>query len=186
MLQDVIRALLEAYDAPQGSPHAHGFRPGRGGHTALGEITQHGKGVKWFMEGDISQCFDRLDHAGRLAILREQRHDQRFLRLMAPMLKAGDLEDGRCHATLSGVPQGGVARPGLSHISLDRLDQCVETVLLPASHRGQRRRPSPPSMAILNAARQKRLAGERDAAPRLRHQAQHLPARDPNDPHLRR
>ena len=58
VLQDVIRAILEAYYEPQFSAHAHGFRPGRGCHTALREITQHWKGVKWFIEGDISQCFD--------------------------------------------------------------------------------------------------------------------------------
>ena len=43
-----------------------------------------------------------------------------------------------------------------------------------------------PIWRYLNAARKQRLAGERDAATRLRHQAQHLPARDPNDPHFRR
>lgn len=120
------------------------------------------------------------------AILREQRHDQRFLRLIAQLLKAGYLQDWRFHATLSGVPQGGVVSPILSNIYLDRLDRLVETVLLPASNRGQRRRPSPPSMALLNAARKHRLAGEREAATRLRRQAQHLPARDPNDPDFRR
>ena len=41
-------------------------------------------------------------------------------------------------------------------------------------------------MALRNAARKHRLAGEREAATRLRHQAQHLPARDPHDPHCRR
>jgi len=86
----------------------------------------------------------------------------------------------------AGYPKGGVVSPVLSHIYLDRLDQVVETVLLPASNRGPRRRPYPPYMALLNAARTQRLAGERDAATRLRHQAQPLPARDPNDPHFRR
>jgi hypothetical protein len=38
--------------------------------------------VKWFIEGDISQCFDSLDHQVLLAILRESVHDQRFLRLL--------------------------------------------------------------------------------------------------------
>jgi group II intron reverse transcriptase/maturase len=186
VLQDVIRALLEAYYEPQFSTHAHGFRPGRGCHTALREITQHWKGVKWFIEGDISQCFDSLDHTVLLAILREHLHDQRFLRLIAQLLKAGYLQDWRFHTTLSGVPQGGVVSPVLSNLYLDRLDQFVETVLLPASNRGQHRRPYPPYMALLNAARKQRLAGEREAATRLRHQAQHLPARDPNDPHFRR
>jgi len=40
VLQEVIRLLLEAYYEPQFSPHSHGFRPGRGCHTALGEITR--------------------------------------------------------------------------------------------------------------------------------------------------
>ena len=43
-----------------------------------------------------------------LAILQEQLHDQRFLRLIAQLLKAGYLQAWRFHATLSGVPQGGV------------------------------------------------------------------------------
>ena len=79
-----------------------------------------------------------------LAILREQLHAQRFLRLIAQLLQAGYCQDWRFHATLSGVPQGGVVSPILSTISLARLDRCIETVLLPASLRGQRRRPSPP------------------------------------------
>jgi retron-type reverse transcriptase len=89
VLQDVIRALLEASYEPQFSAQAHGFRPGRGCHTALRELTTHWKGVKWVIEGDISQCFDSVDHAGRRAILRAQLHDQRFLRLMAQLLQAG-------------------------------------------------------------------------------------------------
>src|SRR5262249_7978460 len=94
--------------------------------------------------------------------------------------------DWRFPATLRGGPQGGVVSPGLRNVYLDRRDQCVATVLLPAYHRGPRRRPYPPSMALLNAARKPRLAGERDAAPQLRRQTQHRPARAPNAPHFRR
>jgi RNA-directed DNA polymerase len=46
LLQEVVRSLLDAYYEPQFSPHAHGFRPHRGCHTALGEIAQHWRGVK--------------------------------------------------------------------------------------------------------------------------------------------
>lgn len=41
LLQEVVRLLLEAYYEPQFSDRSHGFRPGRGCHTALREI-QHG------------------------------------------------------------------------------------------------------------------------------------------------
>lgn len=183
---EVIRAILAAYYDPQFSSHSHGFRPGRGGHTALGEITKRWQGVKWFIEGDIAQCFDSLAHQVRLAILRERFHDQRFLRLIAHLRKAGSLEDWRFQATFSGVPQGGVVSPILSHLYLDRLDQCVETVVLPAYNRGDRRRPYPPYMARLKAARKSRMAGKHTEAKALRRQAQRLPSRDPNDPHFRR
>lgn len=186
LLQEVIRTILEAYDEPPFSPHSHGFRPGRGCHTALGEITTHWRGVKWFIEGDISQCFDSLDHQVLRSILRERIHDQRFLRLIANLLKAGYVEDWRFHATLSGVPQGGVVSPILSNISLDRLDQFVDTGLLPAYNRADRRRPYPPSMARLNTARKHRMAGHHAEAKARRCQAQRLPSRDPNDPHFRR
>ena len=74
-----------------------------------------------------------------LSILAERIHDNRFLRLIKQMLQAGYLEDWECHATLSGCPQGGVASPILSNIYLDRLDQFVETVLIPQYTRGKRR-----------------------------------------------
>ena len=59
LLQEVIRSLLEAYYEPQFSRHSHGFRPGRGCHTALrrdhpalerGQVVHRGRHL---------QCFDR-------------------------------------------------------------------------------------------------------------------------------
>src|SRR5439155_11423286 len=93
LLQEVIRLLLEAYYEPQFSPHSHGFRPGRGCHTALTAIHRRWKGTTWFVEGDITGCFDNLDHEVLVGILRERIHDNRFLRLLANLLKAGYLED---------------------------------------------------------------------------------------------
>lgn len=58
LLQEVIRSLLEAYFEPQVSAHSHGFRPGRGCHTALRAIQRGWTGTKWFIEGDIQGCFD--------------------------------------------------------------------------------------------------------------------------------
>jgi group II intron reverse transcriptase/maturase len=186
LLQEVIRSILEAYYDPRFSSHSHGFRPGRGCHTALREITQHWRRVKWFIEGDIHQCFDSLDPTVLLSILREKLHDNRFLRLMTNLFQAGYLEDWTYHPTLSGVPQGGVCSPILMNVYLDRLDQFVETVLLPLYNRGDHRKRYQPYMALLNAARRKSEAGHREQAKRLRQQAQHVPSRDPADPDFRR
>jgi len=186
LLQEVIRSILEAYYEPQFSPSSHGFRPGRGCHTALREITQRWKGVKWFIEGDISQCFDSFDFQIMLSTLGEGIHDQRFLRLISNLLKAGYLENWRFNVTLSGVPQGSIVGPILSNIYLSRLDQFVENTLLPAFNRGNRRRPYRLYMALLNAARNRKIAGDFEEAKELRRQAQQLPARDPDDPDFRR
>jgi group II intron reverse transcriptase/maturase len=186
LLQEVIRSLLEAYYEPQFSQHSHGFRAGRGCHSALEEITRRWRGVKWYVEGDISRCFDSLDHEVMLSILREKLRDNRFLRLLSNLFKAGYLEDWKYHESLSGVPQGSVVGPILSNIYLDRLDQYVETALLPAHNRGDHRKPYPPYMALLNAARRKRIAGAREEARKLRQRAQRMPSRDPNDPNFRR
>jgi retron-type reverse transcriptase len=58
MVQEVSRMVLEAYYEPQFSDKSHGFRPGRGCHTALAEIRDTWKGTKWFIEADIQGCFD--------------------------------------------------------------------------------------------------------------------------------
>lgn len=186
LLQEVIRSILESYYDPQFSPHSHGFRSGRGCHTALREMTKHWRGVKWFIEGDIRQCFESLDPTVLVSILREKLHDNRFIRLISNLCQAGYLEDWTSHPTLSGVPQGGVCSPILMNIYMDRLDQFVENVLLPKYNYGDYRKRYRPYVALLNAARRKTDAGKRAEAQRLRQQAQELPSRDPDDPNFRR
>src|SRR5207302_1562891 len=92
LLQEVMRSLLEAYYEPQFSDRSHGFRPGRGCHTALTEIRQFWTGTRWFIEGDIRACFESLDHSILLKILGRSIHDNRFLQLMQRLLRAGYLE----------------------------------------------------------------------------------------------
>ena len=112
----MVRLLLEAYYEPQFSDRSHGFRKGRGCHTALREIHNTWTGTAWFVEGDISDCFGVLDHEILLGILAEKIHDNRFLRLIRNMLKAGYLEDWEYHDTLSGVPQGAYAKLNISRL----------------------------------------------------------------------
>jgi group II intron reverse transcriptase/maturase len=186
LVAEVVRLLLEAYYEPQFSDRSHGFRPGRGCHTALSEVVEVWKGTHWFIEGDISDCFGSLDHDLMIKMLAEKIHDGRFLRLVANMLKAGYLEDWRWHDTLSGCPQGGVASPVMSNIYLDRLDQYVEQRLLPEHNRGRRRRPNRAYRTLECAITRARHRGDRERARRLNLQRRQLPSQDPNDPDYRR
>jgi group II intron reverse transcriptase/maturase len=186
LVGEVVRLLLEAYYEPQFSGRSHGFRPGRGCHTALTEVAVGWSGTTWFVEGDISDCFGSLDHDVLLSILAGKIHDNRFLRLLRNMLQAGYLEDWEWNATLSGAPQGGVASPILSNIYLDRLDKFVETVLVPEYTRGEGRAPSPAYRQVKNAFRRARHRGDVAAARGLRQQLRCLPSGDPQDPGYRR
>jgi group II intron reverse transcriptase/maturase len=111
LVQEVLRSILNAYYEPQFSDHSHGFRPGRGCHTALREIYYKWPGTIWFIEGDISACFDRLDHKLILDTLQEKVHDGRIIRLVQNMLDAGYMENWKRQKTLSGTPQGGIITP---------------------------------------------------------------------------
>jgi group II intron reverse transcriptase/maturase len=186
LLQEVMRSILEAYYEPQMSQHSHGFRPGRGCHTALREIQTTWTGSRWLVEGDIAKFFDTMDHEVLLAILSENIHDQRFLRLIRHLLESGYLEEWRFNTTLSGCPQGGVISPILSNIYLDKLDQYVEHVLIPKYTRGERRAAHPQYTALRTQEQRMRRREKREEAKALHKQRQKLPSIDPNDQTYRR
>jgi group II intron reverse transcriptase/maturase len=186
LLQEVIRLILEAYYEPQFSTKSHGFRPGRGCQTALSEIYSKWVGTKWFVEGDIAQCFDSLDHSILLAILREKIHDNRFVRLIESLLRAGYLEQWHYNATLSGSPQGAVLSPILANIYLNKFDQFVENILVPKYNRGERRRPNPEWQRLQRLSKSLKNKGLFAEARQLRKQMQQLPSLDPQDSDYRR
>jgi group II intron reverse transcriptase/maturase len=186
LVGEVARLVLEAIYEPCSSGRSHGFRKGRGCHTALREIRDAWTGTVWFIEGDISDCFGSLDHEILLAILAEKIGDQRFLRLIRNMLKAGYLEDWEYRETLSGCPQGGVVSPILSNIYLDKLDKFVEQKLIPQYTRGKWRRSNPEYVRLKSRCQRARQHGDRAAARDLVQQMRTLPSRDPVDPGYRR
>ena len=186
LLQEVIRMLLNAYYEPQFSDHSHGFRPQRGCHTALAEIYRTWKGIAWFIEGDISSCFDKLSHELLLKTLEEHIHDGRFIRLMRNLLDAGYMEEWTVYRTLSGVPQGGIVSPLLSNILLDKLDKFVDTTLIPHYTRGKKREENPEYSKLMDLSLYHRKKGHIERAEELRSKAQTLPSKMSNDPNFRR
>jgi group II intron reverse transcriptase/maturase len=186
IVAEVVRLLLEAYYDVRFSDHSHGFRPGRGCHTALREVANTWTGTTWFVEGDLADYFGSLDHEILVSTLAEHIHDGRFLQLIDRMIKAGYLEDWRWNATLSGCPQGGIASPILSNIYLDRFDRWVEQQLIPEYNTGGRRRLNPAYQRANGKIRTAQQRGEKETARALRRERRSLPSLDPYDPGYRR
>lgn len=186
LVQQVMKFILEAYYEPQFSRFSFGFRSGLGCHHALKEIKDRWRGVKWFIEGDISKCFDSIDHQVLLAMLGEKLHDHRLLKLVRTMLGAGYLEDWRYGETLSGTPQGGICSPILANIYLDALDRFVETTLLPRYNRGSRHRVNKEWERLNNTINHHRATLTAEEYLGLVKQRRRLPSRDPRDPDFRR
>ena len=84
----------------------------------------HNTGYYWVVEGDISKCFDRINHA---VLLRRLYHmgikDQRVIQIIKAMLKAGIM--GECEVNEDGTQQGGILSPLLANAYLDILDEWV-------------------------------------------------------------
>jgi len=186
LLQEVIRLILEAYFEPQFADHSHGFRPARGCGTVIREIYYAWRGTTWFIEGDIKGCFDTIDHTVLLSTIAEHVHDNRFLRLIGGLLKAGYLEDWRYSKTLSGTPQGGVLSPLLANIYLDRLDHYITDTLIPRYTSGARRKHNPIYRRLSGQARRLERAGRHEEAKAIRKETNVMPSLVTNDPDYRR
>lgn len=186
LVGEVVRLLLEAYYEPTFSDRSHGFRPGKGCHTALREVANVWRGTTWFIEGDIADCFGSLDHQVLIDILSEKFKDGRFLALVSGMLNAGYLEDWKWGATLSGTPQGGIASPVLSNIYLHKLDEFVENTLIPEYTRGRLRKHNPAYRSVTAQIMRARRRGDVPAVKELRCRQHALPSQDPQDPDYRR
>jgi group II intron reverse transcriptase/maturase len=186
LLQEVIRSILEAYYDVQFSDCSHGFRPARGCHSALQTVQHQWTGTRWFIEGDIAQYFDTIDHSILIDILRKTIKDERFLWLIQGLLQAGYLEEWTYHPTLSGSPQGGVVSPLLSNIYLNELDQYIVQTLIPAHTQGSIRKEHPQWKKLTRQIGRLKKEGNREEVKRLKQQRNQIPAKDPNDPDYRR
>ncbi len=127
VVQEMLRLILEPIYEARFYAHSYGFRPFRSTHHAAVWlhylIARYGYNVA--VEGDIRKCFDRIHHVKLLDILRKTIQDERVVRIIKEMLKAGVMEDGAWHVTDEGTPQGGIVSPLLANIYLNELDQFV-------------------------------------------------------------
>jgi group II intron reverse transcriptase/maturase len=165
IVQECIRLILEAIYEPSFHKNSHGFRPERSCHTALESLRHNWVGMKWAIEADITECFERVDHHQLLDILREKIQDDRFLNLIRKFLTAGYLDNWVYHRTYSGTPQGSVISPILTNIYLNKLDWELHR-LCQHYTTGSHRKPNAKYQTLM--AQRKRLLKLGETRPELR------------------
>ncbi len=130
LIQEICRMMLDAIYEPTFSAFSHSFREKRNCQTALVQVRQTCKGVKWFIQGEVKDFYTSMDYHILIHILRKKIKDERFIRLMWKFLKAGYLEEWRFNLTYSNTPVGGRLSPILANIYLNELDQYVTNKVL--------------------------------------------------------
>jgi group II intron reverse transcriptase/maturase len=126
IVQECMRIVLEPIFEAQFFAHSYGFRPMRDAPMALerAKLLVHHTGYHWIVEGDISKCFDRINHA---ILLKRLYHigikDRRVLQIIKAMLKTGIMDE--CEVNEEGTPQGGLISPLLANVYLDIMDEWI-------------------------------------------------------------
>lgn len=180
LVQEVVRQLLEAIYEPIFCNTSHGFRPNRSCHTALYQVKSTCRGTNWVIEGDITACFENVDHEILIGVLSRKIQDGRLLELIRRFLKAGYFEFKEKHNSLSGTPQGGIISPILANIYLHEFDKYMEELAIEHS-KGKRKRVNPDYHSLNTKRWKANKKGDLETAEKLLKQMQSIHALDPMD-----
>jgi len=118
IVQKMMHRVLESIYEPVFRDCSYGFRPGRGCHDAIRALHQHlfRSEVQTVMDVDLAGFFDRIDHRLLAGFLRQKIRDERFIRYVHRMFKAGVLAQGELTVSEEGVPQGSICSPILANV----------------------------------------------------------------------
>jgi len=118
LVQSALSRILMAVYEPKFTDSMYGFRPKRGQHDALKEVTrliEKGK-TSYVVDADIKSFFNSLEHDKIIEMVRFRLADPNILWLIKKMLKAGVVENGKWQPTEKGTEQGNLASPVIANI----------------------------------------------------------------------
>ena len=120
IVQAGLKQILESIYEEDFIKDSYGFRPGRGCHEALRQLsrTVEKETVSYVVEADIKGFFDNVSHEWMMKFLAHRIADKRVLRMIKRFLKAGVMEAGVVYKGDKGTPQGGTISPILANIYL--------------------------------------------------------------------
>ncbi len=118
IVQSLTAKILNAIYDPIFVDKSYGFRPGRSCHDAVKAAQNYlmQNHCEIVIDVDLKNFFGKIDHKMLTEILRIKIKDEKFIRYVVRMLKAGVLSEGALKVSEEGSPQGNIASPILSNI----------------------------------------------------------------------
>jgi RNA-directed DNA polymerase len=118
LVQKMMQKILESIYEPLFLDCSYGFRPGRGCHDAIRALHKYLyiNEVEVVIDLDISNYFGTVGHSELDEILRGKIADQKFMRYIHRMFKAGILRNNELTVSEEGVVQGSMCSPIISNI----------------------------------------------------------------------
>lgn len=132
LVQKMMQRVLESIYEPLFLACSYGFRPNRGCHDALESLYHYlyRHRIQVVIDVDIENYFDSIDHEILATLLREKIKDQRIIRYIIRMFKAGVLAKGELTVSEEGVAQGSICSPVLANIFAHHvIDEWFENVV---------------------------------------------------------
>jgi RNA-directed DNA polymerase len=118
VVQGAVKLIIEPVFESDFQEGSYGYRPKRTAHQAIERVAEAVVKAKTrVIDLDLRAYFDSVKHHILLDKVAKRIADDKIMRLLGQMLKAGGKE---------GVPQGGVISPLLSNIYLNEVDKMLE------------------------------------------------------------
>ncbi|KAL4184261.1 hypothetical protein AMTRI_Chr10g224680 [Amborella trichopoda] len=87
IVQEVLHMILEPFFEPRFSQKSYAFRPGRNAHTVIRVIRSNFAGYLWFLKGDLSSVFNRIEIDALVDCLTKAVKDRKVISLIRSALK---------------------------------------------------------------------------------------------------
>jgi group II intron reverse transcriptase/maturase len=180
VIQKAMQMAIEPLYEPHFLEYSHGFRPGKGTHSALKYVDTKFKGVKWMISIDISKCFSTINQKKLIEILRRKIKCDKTIALIKSLITAGHIStNGLATRGDLGTPEGSVLSPLLCNVYLHELDTFIDS-LKARYNKGEERRRNLEYVKLTNSKRAKNLT--KAQIKEINKKARLLPSKDMHDP----
>jgi RNA-directed DNA polymerase len=125
-MQALYKLALAPVAETTADRNSYGFREGRSCADAVQAVFNamaKPNSATWALKTDIDGCYDNMSHEWMLANIPMDKV------VLEKWLKAGYVEEGILYPTRKGAPQGGIASPTLSNMTLDGLEEAIHNAV---------------------------------------------------------